>query len=102
MFSRSEPREQSVKYLRGLLSCVERKNTWQIPEVVGDKIPDAIQRFLYRSPWDCEAARDLLQDFIIDEFGDPEAIACYLSNTQSTTPLLTLAQMDATRYTIEQ
>ena len=74
LFSRSEPREQSVKYLRGLLSGVERKNAWQMAEVVGDPIPDPMQRLMYRSPWDADRARDLLQDFIIEEFGDPDGI----------------------------
>lgn len=75
LFSRSESRAQAVKYLRGLLSPVERKNSWQMAEVVGDAIPDGMQRLLYRSVWDAEAARDILQAFIIDEFGHPEGIA---------------------------
>lgn len=75
LFARSESRAQAVKYLRGLLSRVERKNTWQMAEAVGDAIPDGMQRLLYRSPWDAEAARDILQAFIRDEFGDPEGIA---------------------------
>ena len=75
LFSRSESREQAVKYLRGLLSSVERKNSWQMAEAVGDAIPDRMQRLLYRSAWDYEAARDILQTFIIETLGDPEGIA---------------------------
>ena len=29
-FKRSEPRQQAVKYLRGLMSPVQRKNSWQL------------------------------------------------------------------------
>ena len=57
LFERSESREQARKYLRGLLTEAERKNSWQVAEAVGDRIPDRMQRLLYRVPWDAEAAR---------------------------------------------
>jgi hypothetical protein len=31
-FPRSEPRQQALMYVRGLLSPVERKNGWQLAE----------------------------------------------------------------------
>jgi SRSO17 transposase len=34
-----------------------------------------MQRLLYRVPWDVEAARDRLQQFVIERFGDSEGIA---------------------------
>ena len=74
LFSRSESREQAVKYLQGLLSPVERKNGWQLAEVVGDTTPDAIQRLLYSAKWDADAARDELQRFVIEVFGDCDGI----------------------------
>ena len=74
LFVRSESREQSKQYLRGLLSRVDRKNTWQMAEAVGDKIPDRMQRLLYRVQWDAEAARDILQQIVIETFGDSEGI----------------------------
>jgi SRSO17 transposase len=70
LFERSESR----KYLRGLLTEAERKNSWQVAEAVGDPIPDRMQRLLYRVPWDADAARDRLQEFVIETFGDPEGI----------------------------
>src|SRR5947207_11247963 len=72
LFERSESREQARKYLRGLLTEAERKNSWQVAEAVGEPIPDRMQRLLYRAPWD--AARDRLQEFVIETFGDPEGI----------------------------
>lgn len=50
LFERSESREQAKKYLRGLLAHVGRKNGWQLAEVVGDGLPDRMQRLLYRVP----------------------------------------------------
>src|SRR5437879_2897225 len=74
LFERSESREQARKYLRGLLTEAERKNSWQVAEAVGDRIPDRMQRLLYRVPWDADAARDRLQRFVIETFGDDEGI----------------------------
>jgi SRSO17 transposase len=74
LFGRSEPRDQTKKYLRGLLASVGRKNSWQLAEAVGDAIPDRMQRLLYRTEWDAEKARDVLQQFMVETFGDEGAI----------------------------
>ena len=44
LFKRSEPRQRSLAYLKGLLSAVERKNSWQLAEWMGETIPDGVQR----------------------------------------------------------
>lgn len=74
LFERSESREQAKKYLRELLAQAQRKNSWQVAEVVGDRVPDRMQRLLYRVHWDADAARDRLQQFVIETFGDEEGI----------------------------
>lgn len=74
LFGRTEPREQAIKYVRALLLTIERKNTWQMAEAVGDQIPDAMQRLLYRSNWDADQARDILQQFVMECFADEDAI----------------------------
>jgi SRSO17 transposase len=74
LFDRSEPREQARKYLRGLLSAAERKNGWQLAEIVGDSTPDRTQRLLYAACWDADAARDRLIDFVIERFGEADGI----------------------------
>jgi len=74
VFGRKEPRVQAAKYLRGLMSSVSRKNSWQVAEVVGDRIPDATQRLLYRSKWHADAARDRLRQFVVEVFGEEDAI----------------------------
>lgn len=43
-------------------------------EAVGDRVPDRMQRLLYRVPWDADAARDRLEQFVIEMFGDEEGI----------------------------
>ena len=47
-FSRREPRQRAVAYLRGLLAPIERKNGWQLAEAAGDRTPDGVQDFLAR------------------------------------------------------
>jgi len=74
IFGRSEPRAQARKYLRGLLAPVERKNGWQLAEVVGDADPDGTQRLLFGADWDADAARDELQAFVVERFGDEAGI----------------------------
>jgi len=74
VFHRKEPRAQAIKYLRGLLSSAERKNSWQIAEVMGDSTPDASQRLLYKVDWSADAARDRLLEFTIEVFGEEDAI----------------------------
>ena len=74
LFCRSESRATSEAYLRGLLSPAERKNGWQLAETVGMTLPDRIQRLLYRTQWDADAARDRLQAFVVEAFGDEGGI----------------------------
>ena len=74
VYARPATRVQGAKYLRGLLSQVERKNAWQMAEALGDKDPDKTQRLMFLSVWKADAARDLLQKYVIDEMYDEDAI----------------------------
>jgi SRSO17 transposase len=74
VFCRKEPRAQATKYLRGLLASVPRKNSWQVAEVIGDRTPDATQRLLYKAKWSADAARDRLQQFVVEVFGEEDGI----------------------------
>ena len=73
-FSRSEPRAAAQRYVRGLLAPMPRKNCWQLAETLGDADPQALQRLLYATKWDAEAVQAELQQFVVSEFGHPEAI----------------------------
>lgn len=73
-FARSEARQRAMAYLRGLLSPAERKNSWQLAEVLGDATPYGLQNLLGRASWAVDAVRDELQQYVIDYLADPEAI----------------------------
>src|SRR4029453_16207877 len=45
-FERVEPRRRALAYLQGLLSQVERKNSWWLAEQAGEVTPDGMQRLL--------------------------------------------------------
>jgi SRSO17 transposase len=72
-FTRSEPRERAVAYMRGLMSHIPRKNGWQLAEYVGDASPDGIQRLLNAAVWDVDGVRDDLRSYVVEEVGTPEA-----------------------------
>jgi SRSO17 transposase len=73
-FARSEPRAAALRYLRGLLAPVGRKNCWQMAEAVGEQDPQRMQRLLYSARWEEDGVRDELQCFVIERFGDECAI----------------------------
>jgi SRSO17 transposase len=74
VFGRKEPRAQAVKYLRGLMASIPRKNGWQLAEAIGDRTPDATQRLLYQAQWSADAARDRLMQFVKEVFGEEDGI----------------------------
>jgi len=73
-FSRSEPRERVVAYLRGLLAPLERKNGWTLAEQAGESSPDGMQRLLATADWNPDRVRDDLRDYVVEHLGDPDAV----------------------------
>ncbi len=73
-FERTEPRQRAMAYLRGLLSPVERKNSWQLAEVSGDATPYGLQHLLRRALWDPDAVRDALRRYLLAHLGDAHAV----------------------------
>ncbi|QHK22335.1 IS701 family transposase [Pseudarthrobacter psychrotolerans] len=73
-FARSEPRENAVAYLQGLLSSEERKNSWTLSERAGQVIPDRMQRLLSTTDWDPDALRDDLRSYVLRHLGSDEGI----------------------------
>jgi hypothetical protein len=45
-FKRSESRESAKQSVRGLLAAVQRKNCWQLAEVMGEAHPDGMPPLL--------------------------------------------------------
>lgn len=73
-FARSEPRQRVRVYVRGLLSSVERKNSWQLAEVSGDATPYGFQYLLGRADWEADAVRDELRHYLVQHLGNLHAV----------------------------
>ncbi|MDQ2743655.1 MAG: IS701 family transposase [Chloroflexota bacterium] len=73
-FARSEPRDNAIGYIRGLLSDEERKNSWTLSERAGHGTPDGMQRLLSTTDWDPEKVRDALFRYVKRHLGDPAGI----------------------------
>jgi hypothetical protein len=73
-FSRAEPRESALAYLRGLVAPLERKNGWTLAEEAGHAGPDRIHRLLNRIDWDADEVLDDVRDYVVEHLGDPDAV----------------------------
>jgi len=73
-FRRREVGERAGRYLSGLLGPVERRNGWQLAEAIGEERPDGVQRLLNGARWDAGEVRDDLRTYVLEHFGDPEAV----------------------------
>lgn len=73
-FARPEPRRRALAYLQGLLSAVERKNSWQLAEHAREARPYGMQRLLVGSVWDADRVRDEVSRMVIEQFADPHAV----------------------------
>jgi SRSO17 transposase len=73
-FSRAEPRQRVLAYLRGLLTPLERKNSWQLAASAGEIVPDGMQRLLAGTRWNADAVRDDLRGYVVEYLGDERAI----------------------------
>jgi SRSO17 transposase len=70
-FVRAEVRERVGRYLVGLLDRVERKNSWQLAEALGETGLHGIQRLLNGAVWDAEGVRDDLRRVVVEHLADP-------------------------------
>ena len=73
-FSSSLGKANAEKYMRGLLSPIERKNGWQMAEAVGEATPYSIQQFLYRGQFNADNLRDHLRNYIKENLGDMNGV----------------------------
>ena len=73
-FAQVESRRRAKLYLLGLLSGVERKNSWTIAEQAGELSPDGMQRLLNFYRWDADAVRDDLCAYVLSNLGDPAGV----------------------------
>ena len=73
-FGRVEPRRAARDLLWGLLSVVERKNSWTLAEQAGHERPDAMQRLLRTACWDAGEVRDDLRAYVVEHLGHPDGV----------------------------
>lgn len=73
-FTRIAARRRALAYVQGLVSSAERKNSWQLAEMMADATPYGFQHLLGRAVWDVDALRDGLRTYVHDHLGNPEAV----------------------------
>ena len=73
-FTRYEPLRRASALMLGMLSGLDRKNCWTIAEQRGDLTPDGLQHLLARAKWDADAVRDDLRSYVVDAFGEADAV----------------------------
>jgi SRSO17 transposase len=74
LFYRTDSRAHAVRYLRGLLAPLERKNGWTMSEFTGLREPKALQRFLNLTQWDSDKLRDIVRGYAIEYFADSRGV----------------------------
>ncbi len=75
LFGRTEARERSEQYLRGLLvQQTDRRNAENLAESVAGATPRSLQRFLTESPWEDNAVIDHLQGHVGQRLNHPAGV----------------------------
>jgi len=75
-FKRVETKASAMSYFQGLISSVERKNSWQLSEQAGCENPYAFQYLLGRASWDAQQLRDSVRKYTFD-FMSQEGYSSY-------------------------
>ena len=73
-FANPAARTTAGAYLQSLLSSVERKNSWQLAEVVGFDTPYRFQHLLGRGAWEADALRDEQLGVVLAGLGTEGAV----------------------------
>ena len=69
-FARCEVRQRVRRYVFNLLDRIERKNSWQLAEAIGETGPQGVQRLLNGAVWDADEVRDELRTYVVDHLGE--------------------------------
>lgn len=73
-FNRVETKVSAMSYFQGLISTVERKNSWQLAEQAGCENPYAFQYLLGRATWDENHLRDSVRQYIVGFMPQEESV----------------------------
>lgn len=71
-FNRVETKASALSYFQGLISTVERKNSWQLAEQAGCENPYTFQYLLGRTTWDVQQLRDSVREYTFDFMSQDE------------------------------
>jgi len=75
LFGRTEARERSEQYLRGLLvQQTDRRNAENLAEAIEGATPRSLQRFLTESPWGDSPVIDRLQSGVGQRLNQPAGV----------------------------
>ena len=72
-FGRPEFRQRAPRYGQGLIAQVDRKNSWQLADYLGDETPKNLQHFIARSQGSADDVRDDLARYIVEPLGHEDA-----------------------------
>src|SRR2546421_4149846 len=70
-FVRREPRMRAQLFVRGILSGLERKNSWTLAGYAGDSDPNGMQRLLTSAHWNVDGVRDDLRGWVLERLAGP-------------------------------
>jgi len=73
-FARTEARGWVRRYVRGLMSNVPRKNSWQMAEELEAATPYGLQQFLYRAKWSADEVLADLQGYVVEHLGEEDGV----------------------------
>jgi len=68
-FRRVETKHSAFAYLNGLISLVERKNSWQLAEQEGFETPYVFQHLLGRALWDVNGLSEEVVHYSAEHLG---------------------------------
>ena len=73
LFVHPASRLHARQYLHGLLSPLEKKNSWTIGELA-DENPKKLQRFLNLATWDAGELLGINRRYAMEHFADPRTL----------------------------
>jgi SRSO17 transposase len=71
LFGKDEAQNHASVYVKGLMTCPERKSIEPIALLVGDGRVSALQKFINSAPWDHEEVQLEIQAVFTDELAPP-------------------------------
>ncbi len=73
-FRRVESRQRMRRFLRGMMSELQRINCHTLAEHMGEDRPGPMQHFLTKAVWDDDALRNDLRDYVTETLGHPDGV----------------------------